>query len=114
MNETEQPATTVRELGLKLNGFERLVDEKFNNLTATIDRLAKALEESNLNKADQKYVDELKRDADETHERIFEQITALKVQIDKKPWLLIVLSSTFMAVFTSLVWYTVSNLISNK
>lgn len=53
-DEHKQTAKTVGELGIELAGFRELVNQRFDILNANLERLATALETSNLNKADQK------------------------------------------------------------
>ena len=103
----QQPATTVRELGIQFNGFMSLTDERFKNMNDAINRLAKALEDSNSTKADLKDVIELRTD--------FETFkTKTDLRLDKKPWVAIFLSGTLMTVLTATVLYVVNDLIGGK
>lgn len=109
MSEDSKTPTTVRELGIKLQGFEELVAVKFDTMSAEITRLVSALETSNSNKADKKDLDNLKTSFDtyvKNHERVHVEQDK---RIDKKPILSTVLWSLFSSILTAVVLFEIMN-----
>jgi len=97
MPEENKTPTTVRELGIKLAGFEELVNERFKNLTDSIERLASALETSNSQKADQKDLDDL--------------IARVVFLENKKPWVLVLCTVLLTAILTFFLQLEISRLL---
>lgn len=105
--EERNTPTTVRELGIEFRGFKNLVDERFVNLSADINRLAKALEEANSQKADQKDLLDLRTDF-----KTFKASTQLT--LDKRPWAAIFLSSALTLVLTTTILYVVNDILNGR
>lgn len=71
-DDSQKAPLTVKEyivqLEARFDGFERLMDEKFSNVNANIERVATAVEATVTTKADKDDLDNLKRAFDEHKE----------------------------------------------
>lgn len=100
MPEENKAPTTVKELGIELQGFKELVGLKFDTMSGEITRLVKALEDASESKADKATVAALEV-----------RVQGLEKAVSKKPWTAIFLSGALMTVLTSTIIYVVNDIL---
>lgn len=108
MSEENKAPSTVKELGIELQGFKEVVNLKFDTLTTEIARLAKALEDTIQAKADNKDLQDLRADLDTYKIEQAQLHKAQDILIKKKPILSTVLWSLFSALLTAVFVYEVT------